>query len=239
MSAVGAWRVGQVRMDEAEALATALHLPGTAGTSLDYASTPDSVANSIVSDIDIRAKAALSDWSAGSISGGTGGQYFLAKMSNSSGDRSFAFANIEGKLQFRASSTGIAVVEAVSTAAHGFSATSPHWVRVTWRNSDDRTQFFTSTDGSSWTQLGADVTLALSGIANTGTAVTVGGSDGTPALFGQLVGDIYYAELRDGIGGTVVQSFDPTAVTILGVRDPSSVTAGGPWTMLGSLWDWI
>lgn len=216
-----------------------LQLPGTAGsTSTNYASTPDSVANSITSDIDIRAKASLTDWSVGSISGDTGGQYFLAKMSNQSGDRAFAFANIEGKLQFRASSTGIAVIEAVSTVGHGFSAGTVHWIRTTWRNSDDRTQFFTSTDGSTWTQLGADVTLSLTGIANTVAAVTVGGSDGTPAAFGQLVGNIYYAELRNGIDGPIVQSFNATAVTRLGTRNPSTVSAGGPWTLNGSSWDW-
>lgn len=52
-----------------------------------------------------------------------------------------------------------------------------------------------------------------------------------------------YAEVRNGIDGTVVVSFDATAVTILGTRNPSTVpvggTAGGDWTVNGSAWDWM
>lgn len=210
--------------------ATVLDLP-TSGAG--YASTPDSVAVSITSDIDIRVKLAMADW--------TAGQGFVAKW-GSSGQRSYRFyasGTSPGSLQFEIAPSGASGVSDVSSVGHSFTAGSVHWVRATWTNADDVLKFFTSDDGSSWTQLGTNRSISASAIFDSSTAVLVGqqaSSGGT----NPLAGTIYYAEIRNGVDGTVVAKFDPSTVTPAGTRNPSSFVAstGETWTINGSTWDW-
>lgn len=203
-----------------------LALPGTAG---NYVSTPDSVANSITSDIDIRVRAAPTAWGIE--------QAFLSKYVGA-GARSFTFRVIATKaLRLTMTQAGTTNVTATSSVSVGFADGAVGWVRVTWRASDGRVQFFTSTDGTLWVQLGTDQTIAIASIFNGTMDVEIGSVGvGASSLF---AGHIYYAELRNGIDGTVVQSFDATAVTKIGTRDPSTVAAGGPWTINGAAWDWV
>lgn len=221
------WGVGQIRMGVAALVA--LFLPGG---SADYVSTPDSPANSIPGDIDIRIKLAAADWTPAASR-----EVLLAKITNT-GVFAWQFAILSnGALELILSTDGSNIGPAASTVATGFTDGTEHWVRVTRRQSDGRQQFFTSTDGASWTQLGADVVLfAGVTIFDSVGPITIGarGDGGLP-----LAGTVYYAELRDGIGGTVVHSFDAAAVTRIGTRDPSTVAAGGPWTINGSAWDWV
>ena len=77
--------------------------------------------------------------------------------------------------------------------------TDRRWVRVTHRVSDDRVQFFTSSDGEVWEQLGDDLTIA----ANTPTTSTV------PLYIGSLNGNnqnlhgvVYKAQVYASIDGT-------------------------------------
>lgn len=225
------WAVGVVRMD----LATinTLYLFGSAG----YVSTPDAPANSITGDIDIVVRVSLADWAQQ--------QALAAKYVPSGGNRAWQFlVRTGGTLQLTGSQDGSSQDAAISSTSTGFSAGTTHWVRVTWRNSDNRTQFFTSNDdvndpaAVTWTQLGTDQTLNLTGLYDASVPVLLGISNPTDIPNLQMAGSIYYFELRNGIGGTVVQSFDPGEVVPVGTRDPSTVSAGGPWTINGTNWDW-
>lgn len=210
------------------ATVTVLTLPGTAG---NYVSTPDSAANSITSDIDMRAKVARANWTAATT------ETITAKFSTA-GLRSWRW-------DFRSSGTmrlllypdgSTTSVGATSTASLSYTAGTAHWVRVTWRNSDDRTQFLMSDDGTSWTQLGADVTMSATGIFNSSSPVEIGGGpEVSPST-----ATIYYVDIRSSIDGSPVAKFDPSAVVILGTRNPTTVIAstGETWTVNGSAWDW-
>jgi hypothetical protein len=227
MTAV-AWGVGQIRMNAL--VGGVLYLPGVPSPA-NYVSTPDSAANSIPGDIDVLARVAATDWTPANA------QALLAKVT-STGVFAWQFhIHPNGALRFTISNEGSVVGPAESTVATGFADGTDHWVRVTRRQSDGRTQFFTSSDGSTWLQLGVDVVIfAGVTIYDSVAPITIGARDdgGNP-----LDGLVYYAELRDGIDGTVVQSFDAAAVTRLGVRNPSTVAAGGPWTINGAAWDWV
>jgi hypothetical protein len=215
-----------------------LQLPGTSG---NYVSTPDSAGNSLANDIDVRVQAMSPRW----ISGDTTTYRCLMAKWGASTNFSWLFlldtADVaNGALKFNISTNGTNNNLATTTqtlSAAGFTNGMVRWVRVTYRKSDKRTQFFWSADGSAWTQIGADVIHPQASVYNSFANVTIGanGSAGTANLW---LGDIYKAELRDGIDGTAVQTFDATAVTKLGTRDPATVAAGGPWTLNGSAWDW-
>lgn len=147
-----------------------LYLPGTSG---NYASSDSAAVKALTGDIDIRRKMSLVSWASGSsqsvasnYSGGTGWYFYIT----ASGSLMFGIGD---------GSSSQWVVSSVST---GFGAGAPKWLRVTRRVSDGRLQFFTSDDGSTWTQLGTDLTLLA------GTSITAATQDlalgTTPANIG-------------------------------------------------------
>src|SRR3990167_4571331 len=170
-----------------------LYLPGSSGNS---ASAPDAAALDITGDIDLRIKAALSDWTSGN-------QCLFSKWLNTGNQRSFEFyvANT-GKLGLWLSSSGVNEIAAESTAATGLADEALKWVRATWRASDGRVQFFTSDDGTSWTQLGTDLTIAVASIFVSTTDVHVGVINvaGTPTEF--AAGKFYNVQMYASLDGT-------------------------------------
>lgn len=213
----------------------ALQLPGTAG---NYASTPDSAALSIVGDIDIRAKVALNNWATDA--------YFVAKF-DVAGRRSYLFrAHSSGKILFASSADGTATtVSATSTVVVPFTNGAVGWVRVTFDVDNgaigNDVKFYTSTDGVTWVQLGATVTTALTtSIFDSAALVTIGaGADagtGAPAA-----GTVHYAEIRNGINGTVVGVFNPGILRYPYDQTPTTLKSptGETYTITGSGWRWV
>jgi len=181
-------------------LAKYLSLPGIAG---NYASTPDSPALDIVGDIDIRVKVSMNDWTPGALSG------FISKRI---GGNSYAFRMENTDL--------LTLVWFEATVAKSAGSSIPLvipdegilWVRATLDVDNgaagNDTIFYTSLDGITWVQLGATLTQAgVTSIDSTAAAVSVGSIDGVNQM---LAGEIFYAEIRNGINGPVVASFDPT-----------------------------
>jgi hypothetical protein len=206
-----------------------VEFPGTTG---NYASTPDSAGLSITGDIDLRAKVALDDWTpAGEtvlmMKWATGQQSWILSTDSTS----------NGKLRVYLSPDGTAQVTAISTVAVPFIDGQPGWVRATWVDSTNVLQFFTSNDGVTWTQLGANVTLSSAGIFDGTAAVTIGNTSGGNSLAGK----VYYAEIRNGIGGTIVGAFSPSHSAVTAVRTPTTWGASPTletWTMNGSAWSY-
>lgn len=235
------WRVGQIRMDIARN--TALYIPGLwtppAGNG-NYASTPDSAANSIVGDIDIRVDVAMDDWTpVGFEFGGT-----WAAKANGVGNRSWLFDMGGGDGLWRFNyypSTAPDGTGVFSNASPGFADGARRWVRVTRRSSTGVIRFYTSADGLTWTQLGSDRVTPAETMYDSTAPVTLGDYAQPPDYIGvdPIKGKIFRAEIRDGIGGTVVNSFDATVIAPTGTRSPNTVSAGGPWTIVGSDWDWV
>jgi hypothetical protein len=127
-----------------------------------WAETPDSTANSVTGDIDIRAKVSFDTWRPNAY------QLIVAKWNSGvAQDRSYVFyveqtANLLGCLGFITSADGGSVVSAgthISTIPAPAIPNIPIWVRVTLDVDDGAgnnvCKFFTSADGITWTQLGS------------------------------------------------------------------------------------
>lgn len=189
---------------------TGLYLPGTSG---NYASIPDSAATSITGDIDIRARVALTNWASGTA------QYVVSKWNGT--QSTFAFgANAVGGLILVNSTTGSNSVTRDSTANTGLAGGGTSWIRVTLDVDNgaagNTARFYTSSDGSAWTQLGADVvTAGVTSLFDSTTGITVGGINA--GITQPPAGTIYRAQVLSGIAGTTQFDADfaaqPRAVT--------------------------
>lgn len=201
-----------------------LYLPGVAG---NYASTPDSVANSITGDIDIRVRVALDDWTPAAVN-------ILTGKAAAIGQYSFNFyVNAAGTLSLTFTVDGTTQNSGTSTVATGISDGAASWVRVTRAASSGKVNFYTAADSSiepsSWTLLGAaDVPTTAGNIFDSTSAVEVGtqlvGSS-APAK-----GKIYRVIIKSGIAGTTVVDFNAADGTD-GASSFVSSTTGETWTI--------
>lgn len=178
-------------------------------TANNFASTPDSAALDITGDIDLRVKASLTDWTP------TSNNVLVAKFTTTGNNRSYLMQiNTTGLIQLQYSTDGTALTSAQSTTATGFTDGTTNWVRATLdvdNGASGRTvTFYTSTDGSSWTQLGNTVTTAGTVTLFSGTAPLEIGVHSSAIL--PTNGTIYRAQVLNGIGGTTV--FDANFETV-------------------------
>lgn len=192
-----------------------------------YASTPDAAALDIVGDIDVRAHVVLEDWTP------AGNSALVGKWTPSGNQRSYLLeVTTSGLLRFAWSNDGTATLQADSTVAPTVSDGDDLWVRATLdvdNGAAGRTvTFYTSTDGSSWAQLGSPVTTAGVTSIFASTAVLEVGSHsvGTADL---LTGLVASAEVRSGIAGAVVADpdFDLEVAGTTSFVDDSGLT----WTL--------
>lgn len=201
-------------------LAKAVSLPGIAG---NYVSTPDSAAFDVVSDIDIRVKFSGS-WTP--IAAG-----ILISKWNDITENSFAlFINISGQLSLYWSANGTAALNTDSTASVPFVTGAMGWVRATLDVDNgaagSTTNYYTSTDGIIWTPLGTPRINVVTSIFNSASVVRISGlvSESFP-----LIGNVHYAEVRNGIDGPVVGSFNPNRALV----NANTITSptGEVWTI--------
>lgn len=199
-----------------------VHLPGTSG---HYVSTPDAAALDITGDIDIRVYVAMDDWTPATDA------CVLAKYNTTGNQRSYNLHVLNsGLLNFQWSEDGTAQITKSSTAATGFTDGTAHWIRATLDVDNgaagNTVTFYTSEDGTTWTQLGNTVvTAGVTSIFNSTSVLELGARNtGTAA---NTAGKIFQAQVRTGIGGTIVAN--PVAGT-------SSVTdsTGLTWTVNGA-----
>lgn len=186
-----------------------LSLPGSAG---NYASTPDSTSLSVTGDIDLIARVALNNW----INHPNSSAEVLINKRSSSGPSATSYefyVDNTGKLNFLHGSGTVNTV-ITSSASVGFVNSTTGWVRVTWRQSDGRVQFFTSSTNTNnsasvnWTQLGSDQIGPTTAISDNATELEAGSTfNGTAAY---IKGKIYRTQVYDGIGGELVFDADFT-----------------------------
>lgn len=192
------------------------------GVSVNNASTPDSAANSITGDIDIRVKLSMVDWTPGSATavslvdkcpGGASGYRFILTSAD--------------KLRLDVFVGGV-LVTPTCTVVTGFADGSVQWVRVTRVSSTGATNFYTSPDGIVWTLLGAaNVASTAGAFSDNANALLVGGP---PNGLDNLNGAIYYADVRNVIDAALpVVKFDPSS----GLTDAASFVSstGETWTI--------
>jgi hypothetical protein len=191
---------------------TYLYLPGTSG---NYASTPDAAALDITGDVDLRCKVALDDWTPGVTN------TLISKSSSAVSNRSY-WLNVmtDGTLSLFISPDGTSTnqVGYYSTVATGIADGATKWVRATLDvdngASGHTVTFYTSDDGTTWTQLGdAVVTAGTASIFSGASALYVGGIGSAQPANGKF----FRAQVLDGIGGTVVfdANFETSITSLL------------------------
>jgi hypothetical protein len=193
-----------------------VYLPGVAG---NYLTVPDENAFDITGDIDIRVQVALDDWTPAAIAyvlgKSTAVQYSYVLQVNTSGTLSLLWSP-DG---------GTTVITKTSTVAPTIGNGQPLWIRATLDVDNGASgydvQFFTSTNGTTWTQLGTTVTTAGTTSIFSGTAeIRIGrGASGTQLMIGKH----YRAQILNGIDGTTVLDVDTSVITSGGA---TSFTAG-------------
>ena len=148
--------------------ANALLIDGVTGT----ASTPDSATISVSGDIDLRAYAALDDWTT------SNPQFFLSK------NESYQFFILEGRLGALIYSTAGATAAFLADSTATVPATNGVglWVRVTVDIDNGAgfsvATFYYSSNGSTWTQLGGTcLQLSLATIKDSTQTLALGSGD--------------------------------------------------------------
>jgi len=193
-------------------------LPGTAG---NYASTPDAAANRVTGDIDIRVKLAATDWTP------TANQVLFGKWLGSTQFAYIFWLHTSGALFGNFSRDGLETLSTgVTSAVISVTDGSTLWVRMTRVASTGVTQFFTSTDGSAWVQLGTDKATTAGNIFASSAAVRVGSFNASGS---ELAANVNYAELRNGISGTVVAALDPNRFAFGALTEVAAT--GETWTV--------
>lgn len=181
-----------------------VYLPGVAGNAL---TTADSTPLDITGDIDIRVHVAMDDWTPAAI------QTLVAKYASGVGTLSYLLdVNTSGTLRFLASSNGSsATVNASSTVATGVTDGSAKWVRVTYATASGNVIFYTSDNGSTWSQLGTTVAATAGAIYNSTAALYVGSRSDNAT--NPAAGKFYRVMVLNGIAGTTALDIDCSVLT--------------------------
>lgn len=197
------------------------------GAPMAHAWTPDAASLDIVGDLDLRAHIAPQDWTPAAR------RAIVAKWNTTGNQRSYILRlNTTGTLSLFWSTNGTATMSATSTVAPTVVNREPLWVRATLDVNNGAAGndviFYTSTDGSTWTQLGATVTQAGVTSIFAGTArLTVGAHDDGASE--RLMGSVFAARVRNGIAGPVVANpdFNAQAAGTTSFVDAAGLT----WTL--------
>lgn len=199
-------------------------IPGTSG---NYFSTPDSVTNSITGDIDMRVYLKMDSWTPAATT-------IVSKDGDT--DRGYRFnVNANGTLGTGTSATGgLPIAWSDSTVPTGFKDGTAHWIRATIDVNNGAggfdVTFYTSENGTTWTQLGAVVTTAgVTSIWDSSWPLELGGLKQSSVQ--QMAGRIYRVQIYRGINGILAVDFNPNSWTSGSTW--RSLT-GETWTMNGS-----
>jgi hypothetical protein len=170
-------------------------------SSANTITTADYAALGITGDIDIRLKIAMNDWTPGATR-------FFAGQESGTANRSWNFGiSSTGLLIFYwyALGTSASLLTINATAATGITDGAESWIRVAFdvnNGAGGRTaQFYKSSDGLNWTQIGTNVTAAGTTTLFDSTANLQFGFVSNSGL--GFDGKFYAAEIRNGINGSV------------------------------------
>lgn len=227
--------VTDAKLASKKAPRTALWLPGSSG---NYASAPDSAGVSVAGDLDLRALVKLADWTP-AVTYALG----VSKWTTTTAQRSWYWElATNGKLALAWTPDGSTFNYMQVTTTPSFVDGTMYGLRCTFdvdNGSGGKTlSMYYRTDedisaSSGWTQIGSSLTSAGTTSIYDGTGVIEVGTShiGTSNL---LVGSTLKAEVRNGIGGSVVASPDFTAPMGPRFRDAQN----NLWTINGSAWAW-
>jgi hypothetical protein len=202
-----------------------------------YVTTADSTANSVVGDI-----ALVTDFAPNTVTGGAEGEV-VSKMVAGAGQRSYQlnYSASNGTLLYYWSADGTATTTKTSSAAYTF-ATQRRYVAVTHDVDNgaagNDVKFWTSSDGSTWTQLGATATtVGITSIFNGTSALNFGGIGDADTAGKYYCGQIYNGipPMLGGTGSTTpVVDFNPDRDATTTTGTITSSTTGEVWTLSGA-----
>jgi len=156
---------------------------------------------------------------------------FISKWIVTGNQRSYQFhITPSGLLNLFLSSDGISNVNANSSVGTAFVDGSTHWVRVTFDQSSGDVVFYTSEDGVTWLQLGTTQNVNITSIFDSTSEVGVGARDS--GTLNVLSGEVFKAEILNGIDGPVAVSFDADDFKFS--FPMTSVATGELWTANGN-----
>lgn len=178
-----------------------LFVPGVSG---NYVSTPNATPLEITGSITLDAYVALASWTPAVQTA------LVSKFGGTAATRAYSLqVTVAGKPQLSLSN-GTTTSTALSSVATGFAAASANWVRASWTESTGVCQFFTSSNGTSWTQLGTNQTIQAGVAINNPTQIvefgTASSGAGSLAPVSLYEARIYASALGSGSGTPVLDA---------------------------------
>lgn len=203
-------------------------LPGSAGA---FGSTPNLAAHNVNGDIDIRVKVSMNSWTPGAT------QTLISKSNTSGSQTAWELAiDTIGRVVFNYTKSVGGGGAYVATPLQIYPDGGTRWIRITIDVNDGAGNFvadlYTSEDGVNWTH---DRTLATPGAFSSLKSVTAPLSIGAinNGANNNFAGKVHAAEVRAGINGTVVASFNANDGAI-GASAITSSATGEVWTFVGT-----
>jgi hypothetical protein len=173
-----------------------VYLPGVAG---NFLSVPDEAALKLTGNLEIVAHITANPSST-----------IVAKGGSSNNSQTYRF-NVSGTLALTLVTGFTSSSESDnSTAVLPVSAGDPIWVKVTRNATAGETKFFTSNNGTTWTQLGTTVTYTGGTVYSGNEQVQIGQQHTSTNVF---TGNVYRVIVRDDIDGAVVLGVDTSQMT--------------------------
>ena len=196
-------------------------LPGVVGSNF---STPASAATNQTGNIDIRVKASAS-WTTAPAAA----QYLAGTWNGASGY--VLYLSTEPRLHFTYTPNSGAE-DVSSLVSVGLPDNTATWVRATLQLDNGSAQhvvtFYTSQDGITWSTLATRVIAGAQTVPGAANALSVGDADGSHPI----KGNIYRAQIYNGINGTLAVDFNPNTWTSGATW--SSASTGEVWTINGT-----
>jgi hypothetical protein len=204
-----------------------LSMPGGSG---NYAHTPDSVANSITGDIDIRVQVTFPAYNPASA------KTLLGKY-GSPNSAYLLILESGGALRFFGSSTGSSNTDGGPSATQTLTAAGlidggTYWLRVTKNTTNGDIKYYWSHDNATYTQIGTTVSGAIYNFYESNRIVEIGSyGSGTAAV---TDGRVHRAQIYSGIDGTLKVDFWPNRDATTSTGTVISSTTGETWTLAGT-----
>ncbi|MFE0378333.1 hypothetical protein ACFW1M_22745 [Streptomyces inhibens] len=203
-----------------------LNMPGAVG---DYASTPDTAALDITGDLDVRFDGTLTNWGATNLE-------LVGKFTFAAGGRSWYLGMRNGLPHFEWSADGNNTIQVDATVAPTIPPSGrlalAFTLDVNNGSGGSTATFYTApTLAGPWSVLGSPiVTAGVTSIFNSSAPLRVGDAIGS-LNFTSASGACHGAQVRSGIGGTLVANPDFTAQAA-GTTSFTDST-GKLWTLSG------